>query len=218
LGDSTANPEGSTGPIELADSAADASAVGSGTGVSVFDSGEVEAADPSAKTEVRNMEEEAELSLESIGSGSGLLDLTHESDDTSLGAELLDEIMPSGTGVAESPPDVAASSGILEQISAEAGTGLDNLAAGGGSPAVALALGELYDPQGSALSAGLLVGALAALVIGLLSAVAGLMGVQVELLQKISASTSTVAMVAGGLLVASLICGGIGWVVGKKLG
>lgn len=217
LADSTVNPEGSTGPIELADSVAEASAAGSGTGQSVFDSGEVEAVDPSAKTEVRSLDEEAELSLESIGSGSGLLDLTHESDDTSLGAELLDEIMPSGTGVAESPPDVAASSGILEQISAEAGTGLDHLATAGAPPAMALATGELYDPQGSALSAGFLVGALAALVIGLMAAVAGVMGVRLELLRQVTTSTNTLLMAAGGLLVAALLFGGIGWLIGKKL-
>ena len=36
-----------------------------------------------------------QVNLEGVGSGSGLLDLTRESDDTSLGAELLDEISPS---------------------------------------------------------------------------------------------------------------------------
>ena len=35
------------------------------------------------------------LSLESVGSGSGLLDLTEETDDTSLGADLLDEVFDS---------------------------------------------------------------------------------------------------------------------------
>jgi hypothetical protein len=41
-----------------------------------------------------------QINLEGVGSGSGLLDLTRESDDTSLGAELLDEISPGGsTGV-----------------------------------------------------------------------------------------------------------------------
>ena len=35
-----------------------------------------------------------QINLEGVGSGSGLLDLTRESDDTSLGAELLDEISP----------------------------------------------------------------------------------------------------------------------------
>jgi hypothetical protein len=35
-----------------------------------------------------------QLNLDGVGSGSALLDLTRESDDTSLGAELLDEIAP----------------------------------------------------------------------------------------------------------------------------
>ena len=38
-----------------------------------------------------------QINLEGVGSGSGLLDLTRESDDTSLGAELLDEIGPGGS-------------------------------------------------------------------------------------------------------------------------
>jgi hypothetical protein len=38
-----------------------------------------------------------QLNLDGVGSGSGLLDLTRESDDTSLGAELLDEIAPGKT-------------------------------------------------------------------------------------------------------------------------
>ncbi len=70
-------------------------------GVSVFDDEEVpEAADPGAVTVVAEKDKTgSSLSLESLsssgtagGSGSGLLDLTRESDDTSLGAELLDEI------------------------------------------------------------------------------------------------------------------------------
>lgn len=65
------------------------------TGVSVFDVGEVEQADPMAQTQVnQSSASEEDLALESVGSGSGLLDLTRESDDTSLGAELLDEIYP----------------------------------------------------------------------------------------------------------------------------
>jgi hypothetical protein len=45
-----------------------------------------------------------QVSLEGVGSGSGLLDLTRESDDTSLGAELLDEITPSPKGGGRARP------------------------------------------------------------------------------------------------------------------
>jgi excisionase family DNA binding protein len=63
-------------------------------GISVFDDEELEIdADPLAKTEISPAMED-QIPAEGTGSGSGLLDLTRESDDTSLGAELLDEIYP----------------------------------------------------------------------------------------------------------------------------
>jgi hypothetical protein len=79
-------------------------------GVSVFDEDELTGmdADPMAKTQIAPSLND-ELSIEGT-SGSGLLDMTRESDDTSLGAELLDEIysgdetqpnrkgIPGGTG------------------------------------------------------------------------------------------------------------------------
>lgn len=60
-----------------------------------------------------------QLPLEQIGSGSGLLDLTREIDDTSLGPELLDEIYPesdsegSGSGSHHAIPSSGDSSSIL---------------------------------------------------------------------------------------------------------
>ncbi|HVP10823.1 MAG TPA: helix-turn-helix domain-containing protein [Phycisphaerae bacterium] len=61
-------------------------------GISVFDDDELPiTADPMGETQISAGVPE----LESVGSGSGLLDLTRESDDTSLGAELLDVISPS---------------------------------------------------------------------------------------------------------------------------
>ena len=88
--------------------------VGSGSGLSGTRSGSVinvfsdteTGADPSAQTAI-NASVGDQVTLEGVGSGSGLLDLTRESDDTSLGAELLDEIAPGktrpgGTAVGES--------------------------------------------------------------------------------------------------------------------
>ncbi len=68
---------------------------GSRPGVDVFQNDEVERVDPSAQTAIAPGL--ADMANEGVGSGSGLLDLTRESDDTSLGAELLDEIAPGGT-------------------------------------------------------------------------------------------------------------------------
>lgn len=73
----------------------------SSIGVSVFDDDEVEQdADPLAQTVVSGGSGGL-LGVDSTGSGSGLLDLTRESDDTSLGAELLDEIYPADEGGGE---------------------------------------------------------------------------------------------------------------------
>ena len=59
-------------------------------GVNVFDDDELdEMVDPLAQTAITDV---AGLGIEGMGSGSGILDLTRESDDTSLGAELLEEI------------------------------------------------------------------------------------------------------------------------------
>jgi hypothetical protein len=63
------------------------------TGVTVFGADEIDRADPGAQTAIsQSISDNA--SLESVGSGSGLLDLTRESDDTSLGALALDQTGP----------------------------------------------------------------------------------------------------------------------------
>lgn len=60
-------------------------------GISVFDDDELAvAADPMGETQISATVPE----LSGVGSGSGLLDLTREKDDTSLGAELLGAISP----------------------------------------------------------------------------------------------------------------------------
>ena len=66
-------------------------------GINVFGTDDVGFADPSAQTAIssRAAMEGTGVNLETVGSGSGLLDLTRESDDTSLGS-VLDEIGPAG--------------------------------------------------------------------------------------------------------------------------
>ena len=69
------------------------------SGIGVFDDDELEIdADPMAKTQITTGATDDQVSLEGAGSGSGLLDLAREADDTALGAELLDEIWPGRRG------------------------------------------------------------------------------------------------------------------------
>ncbi len=69
-------------------------------GVNVFDDDELdEHVDPLAQTAITDL---AGLGLDSADAGSGILDLTREPDDTSLGRELLDEIYTDGEDSAAS--------------------------------------------------------------------------------------------------------------------
>lgn len=82
--------EASAAGVTTAAAKAKDSTVVPSVGVNVFDDDELdEQVDPLAQTAVTDV---AGLGLEGTGSGSGILDLTRESDDTSLGQELLDEI------------------------------------------------------------------------------------------------------------------------------
>jgi excisionase family DNA binding protein len=205
------------------------------TGVSVFDAGEVDAADPLAQTQVTQPAvDEEDLALESVGSGSGLLDLTRESDDTSLGAELLDEIYPGGEASDVKLDSAAGSSGVFDSaISMETGasgpSGLENLGAGdsmvmdapgsdsAAAPAGANVYVEPYDPAGSMFGAGVMLGVLAALIIGLIvtiSAVAGTPTVLTPMLVD-GDNATTLWLVCGGILVLSLVLGFIGLALGK---
>jgi hypothetical protein len=72
----------------------------SGVGINVFGTDDsAEHVDPMAQTAITGGIRD-QIDLQAVGSGSGLLDLTRESDDTSLGA-VLDEITPTGA-----PPSV----------------------------------------------------------------------------------------------------------------
>lgn len=80
-------------------------------GISIFDEEdlEIESADPMAKTQIAPSLED-QIAIEGVGSGSGLLDLTRESDDTSLGAEVLDHIDMEdavGSGLEPDRPSIA---------------------------------------------------------------------------------------------------------------
>lgn len=104
-------------------SSAGGSRVGSGkAGVNVFGSDESERVDPMGQTHITTPKDQ--ISLEGVGSGSGLLDLTRETDDTSLGAALLDEISPGGSkkdktagGMVAIPSPSAGSSAGMTSIS-----------------------------------------------------------------------------------------------------
>lgn len=177
------------------------------TGISVFDMEETEEADPSAQTQVTTAGGGG-LNLESFGSGSGLLDLTRESDETSLGAEgLLDELYSTGEQAA---PAGAGDGGPLFEGAASAGEVSGFGAPAGGGLGVVMAA-EAYDGKGSGLTGGLMLGATLCLMVGLGALVMALFNAMPQQLMDIN-----MMIVFGAMAGVTLIFGVLGFLFSKK--
>ena len=170
----------------------------SGLGVA-FEGGED---DESAETRVADAVDE-ELSLESVGSGSGLLDLTRESDDTSLGAELLDEVWDE-----ESGEFAASASGLFESSEPETSDAVVADAPMG----LAVAYAEAYDGKWSGAGVGFLLGGMTALVAVCVMLLTSIMGVSPKLGSMV---TGDLMIWGGGFAAFAIIAGLIGMFIGK---
>ncbi len=169
-------------------------------GISIFDDEdlEIEAADPLAKTQIAPSIED-QISLEGVGSGSGLLDLTRESDDTSL-AEVLDHIDMGEGGVGSS-------------IGGEAISEPEPYAPGAARPIAAEPMiVEEIDPT-AGLFGGLLVGATVMMLILGGVMLATLRGMGPGFIQGLS---NNIATVLGGGVALVIIAGAVGLFVGKS--
>jgi len=218
---------GATDTIDLADSVGDdhdqpkKEDTRGATGISVFDADEVDAADPLAQTVVSDspISDDDELALESVGSGSGLLDLTRESDDTSLGAELLEEIYPSSGSAEAAEGQGSGMQDIFESTGADSGPSaigeMEGPAAEPAAPPAVVVEAEPGERAGSGWTAGLLLGALAAIGLGMMLIVSTMVGAQIPLLQKFAEDAP---LYSGALLAASLVLAVIGGVIGKLIG
>src|SRR5699024_4512098 len=117
------------------------------------------AANSMAQTQLSDAEgQDLNLDNAGSGSGSGLLDLTQESDDTSLGADLLDEIYPgeddskSGESIGGSVFGSDAAGSDFGELDQEQEVEQDELETG---QPVHVESGQAYDPAGSGFSGGM---------------------------------------------------------------
>jgi len=185
----------------------------SSVGVSVFDEEDLDqSADPLAKTLMTGTA--GGTGLEGIGSGSGLLDLTRESDDTSLGAELLDEIYPgdeSGTlemgdatragleGAAEQPPSQDTPDALESPLPDEPEVDVERKSAS--APAAAVATGDAF----AAGAAGMVAVAIVAMCVAGLAIAAMIRGVLPSMLDFVYAKLWMFGL--GAVLVAGAAMG-----------
>ncbi|MCC6321788.1 MAG: helix-turn-helix domain-containing protein [Phycisphaerales bacterium] len=180
------------------------------SGISIFDTESTEEGDANAVTRITNAATAPELSLESVGSGSGLLDLTREGDDTSLGADLLEDVYKGdeegGTG------DTQGSSGLFEPTSAASDV---SAAAGAGAGAmVGMVAAEPYDGAGSGLAGG---AALAAAILCGFSLIATVIGLTESGKNVIADLVASNFMMWVGIFAGVVVlCTLLGWLMGKR--
>ena len=154
-----------------------------------------------------------QINLDQPGSGSGLLDLTQESEDSQMGAALMDEAFQ---GDDEEAPKNA--SGIFGGASGESGihdapiVNTGSIAAASPVFAAAMSGSEMYSGSWSGMTIGLLV-----------PAIVGLTATASMLVMKTIGATPELAMYfakdwvmwTGGYAASIAICGAIGFFVGK---
>ena len=193
-------------------------------GVNVFDDDEVdEAVDPLAQTAVTDV---AGLGVDGVGSGSGILDLTRESDDTSLGAELLEEIYSEeeeeGGGDAAVEMGEATRAGLDEAVTEEPEEAEEALAPAAeeeeeevGKPrAVVTKTVVEYGPDAvsTGLTALMIVGVVVMWFAGLAGA-ALVRGIEPAMIRSVYAN---LAVYAGGALVVSILAAAVTFFIAKR--
>ena len=202
-----ADSSGTRESLSLADSTASTAkpkedTVITSEGISIFDDEEleIEAADPMAKTQIAPSLED-QISLDGVGSGSGLLDLTRESDDTSLGNEVLDHI-----DVDSEVPSVGGTSDI-ESIGASAEVAEPAAAA----PEMMMVLPDRADPTAGAFTGLLGVGTAIMLFLSIV-ALAVVTGRQPSYFASLGDS---LLIVVGVFVLLAAVAGVVGFVMGK---
>jgi len=183
---------------------------GSRSGITVFDVDDQQKVDPSAQTVIQAGIQD-QMQIDSVGSGSGLLDLTRETDDTSLGAQLLDEIAPSGGQRANRPPAMAADAALdLGDIEPQGSSPLSRATA-----AVPVFI-EARDPLADAFGFMALAG-VAIIIFSVFVLANAVFNVHPQFVSELSGKPENKGMLwilGGGILAVAFF--GIGWFIGKS--
>lgn len=187
------------------------------SGIGVFDDDELEIdADPMAKTQITTGATDDQVSLEGAGSGSGLLDLAREADDTALGADLLDEIYPGEEETTateekkEAPPAKAAPVAKAEEPEPEVEAALEEAEVG---EVVVSAPVTVGDPT-EGLFSGLMVGALLLMALAC-SVVAGVVQGYLPDYGRFLGDGAMFYFFLGGAVLASVIALVAGWLISR---
>ncbi len=189
-------------------------------GISIFDDEdlEIEEADAMAETQIAPSLDD-QIALDGVGSGSGLLDLTRESDDTSLGAEVLDHIDMEGSTIGStigSAIGTGLSSGLGSTIGsgvgeAETDRSMETFSTSAPSAAQMPTFVEAMDPS-SGFFSGLLVGATIMILLATAATVSALFDTVSGLLEMLQNNLVIVLVV---MVIVTILSGVVGLLLGK---
>jgi hypothetical protein len=208
---------GDSGELEPLSLASSGSAPGlaeskESTGISIFEAETTEEADPSAVTRVSQGPGQLVDPGDKSASGSGgLLDLTREADDTSLGADLLGDVYGSDTIAQQTAAEPAVTEpGALFETPGTAGVEMAEAAAG----APMMVIAEPYDGAASGWVGGLALGAAVALALAAFTLVIGLTSTAGGgLLTMIG---NNYMMFVGGAAAIMVLAAGVGFALGRR--
>ena len=196
-----------SGHIELDDPAAKEK-----SGISIFDTESTEEGDPSAVTRITETRAGGEgLTLESVGSGSGLLDLTREGDDTSLGADLLEDVYKPDEDGPAGGSETQGASGLFETTAAPSDVAA--AAAAAGMTPIGMIAAEPYDGVWSGITGGISLAAALVILATLIVVFMGLMNADNPIAMAVGAN---VWMYVGIGAVVMAIFAGIGFALGRR--
>jgi len=182
-------------------------------GISVFDDDELDVeTDPMGETQISSGVDD----FDAVGSGSGLLDLTQEPDDSSLGPELLDVISPS-----EAADDDLQVEEVDQDTMDDADSGMavveeEEVVAMSTSPVAAKSRAASAEMAGTApMNVCLLLGILGLITLGLATA-SVLQGVWPSVVMDPISSGVVHWSVFGGLALISIVTGVVAMLAGRK--
>jgi hypothetical protein len=167
------------------------------SGISIFDADDTEKAEPSAQTKITQTGTGGtDFSADAGGSGSGLMDMTREVDDTSLGADLLDDAyknQPAGGALFES-------------------TGADSDVSAGAAPTI-VAMHDDLDGPWSGIAGGLTLAMIAGLGLAMVVIIGAMFGGMTPLVNMVAGNHMAFIGGLAGVLVVFAI---IGWLMGRN--
>lgn len=173
------------------------------TGISIFDVDETEEADAAAQTQITSAPSFGlETAADPAASGSGLLDMTREADDTSLGADLLSDFdMGDGEG-----------STVGEGVGAGGGALFEEASSSAGQPVAVMYAEETLEPGPSmaAMFASFGLFLVMAFAFALIVSITTGAGVVMDLIEGLD-----IAILAGGMAGVVVVLAIIGFFVGK---